>query len=310
MTHAPTRSTHVRARRLVTGAAAIAVIALTASPALAQVEMPSRDGTVRSAAAPSAPAPVASTTDPASTVGLQTTPATRATVAITLRVGSRGSAVTALQRALRARGIRVAVDGAFGPGTRRAVIRMQRRLGLRPTGVADTKLLRKLRLKTRSVASAALGAPATKGTGYLQVFPVAGEHTYFDDFGAPRHQGSHEGTDVMADRGTPLVAVTDATVDRVQRTESGLGGLYVWLRRADGVEYYYAHMNSVAAGLTEGGTVRAGQVIGTVGNTGDARYGAPHLHFEIRVGGNTPINPYTHLVAVDGTRQVSAARTR
>jgi murein DD-endopeptidase MepM/ murein hydrolase activator NlpD len=97
---------------------------------------------------------------------------------------------------------------------------------------------------------------------------------------------------------------------RVQRSERGLGGIYVWLRRADGTEYYYAHMATIAAGIEAGTRVRAGQVIGTVGNTGDARYGAHHLHFEIRTGGRTPINPYTHLVAVDPTRQSSAALRR
>jgi murein DD-endopeptidase MepM/ murein hydrolase activator NlpD len=96
----------------------------------------------------------------------------------------------------------------------------------------------------------------------------------------------------------------------VQRTEKGLGGIYVWLKRADGTEYYYAHMATIAAGIEVGTRVSAGQVIGTVGNTGDARYGAHHLHFEIRTGGSTPINPYTHLVAVDPARQSSAALRR
>ena len=65
----------------------------------------------------------------------------------------------------------------------------------------------------------------------------------------------------------------------------------MWLKRADGVEFFYAHMESIATGLAEGAKVTAGQVIGAVGNSGDARYGATHCHFEIRPGG-TPINPY------------------
>jgi murein DD-endopeptidase MepM/ murein hydrolase activator NlpD len=95
------------------------------------------------------------------------------------------------------------------------------------------------------------------------------------------------------------VAVDDAVVRRLTRVEQGLGGIYVWLERADGVQYYYAHMNSIADGLVEGSKVSVGQVIGTVGNTGDARHGATHCHFEIRPDGVTSIDPYPHLRAVD-----------
>jgi len=303
MTKAHSRSTHARVRRVVTGVAAVAVLAFGATQAVSQVEVPTRSAD-RSGAAP---APTAAPTPSSPAAALRTSAPT--TVVIRLRLGSRGAAVRDLQRALRKRGFRVAVDGVYGRRTRAVVRAMQKRMRLRPTGVADTRLLKRLRLKTRAVASAGVSAPA-RGTGMLSVFPVIGDYSYFDDFGAARHQGSHEGTDIMADRGTPLVAVADGVMDRVQRTETGLGGVYVWLRRADGTEYYYAHMASIATGIQEGTRVGAGQVIGTVGNTGDARYGAHHLHFEIRTGGRTPINPYTHLVAVDPTRQSSAALRR
>ncbi|WP_217923845.1 M23 family metallopeptidase [Miltoncostaea oceani] len=234
-----------------------------------------------------------------------------ASVPLVLRVGSRGQAVRDLQRELRRRGIRVVVDGAYGPATKRAVRKLQKRLRLRATGVADTRLLKRLGLRTRTAAAApaptaALAAPGT--SKYLDVFPVVGDYSYSDDFGAARHQGSHEGVDIMADRGTPLVAVSTGTINRLTRTESGLGGIYVWLERADGTEYYYAHMNAIAEGLDAGSKVTAGQVIGTVGNTGDARYGAPHLHFEIRPAGSRPIDPYSHLVAVDPTARTQARR--
>ena len=52
----------------------------------------------------------------------------------------------------------------------------------------------------------------------------------------------------MADRGTPIVAVVNGTIERLTRAETGLGGIYVWLQRADGTEYYYAHMNAIAGG--------------------------------------------------------------
>lgn len=303
MTHAQSRSTKARVRRVVTGVAMVATLAVGVSQAAAQVEVPTRSADRTG----SAPAPTGATTPSAPSAALRASAPT--TVAIRLRPGSRGTAVRSLQRALRQRGFRIRVDGVYGPGTRAAVRALQRRMKLRPTGVADTKLLKRLKLQTRAVASAGATGPV-RGTGMLSVFPVVGNYTYFDDFGAARHQGSHQGTDVMADKGTPLVAVADGVMKRVQRTESGLGGIYVWLQRADGTEYYYAHMATIAAGIEVGTRVSAGQVIGTVGNTGDARYGAHHLHFEIRTGGRTPINPYTHLVAVDPTRQSSAALRR
>ncbi len=207
--------------------------------------------------------------------------------------------------------MRIAVDGAFGPATKRAVRRMQKRLRLKRTGVADPRLLRRLGLRTRTVASApaptaTLTPPGT--SRYLDTFPLVGEYAYSDDFGAGRHQGRHEGNDLMADRGTPVVAVTAGTISRLTRTETGLGGIYIWLERADGTDYYYAHLHAIAPGMDPGVSVTAGQVIGSVGNTGDARYGAPHLHFEIRPAGSSPIDPYSHLVAVNPTARAQARR--
>jgi murein DD-endopeptidase MepM/ murein hydrolase activator NlpD len=222
---------------------------------------------------------------------------------IVLRIGSRGAAVKDLQRELRRRGIRIAVDGAFGPATKRAVKRIQKRFKMKRTGIANARLLKRLGLQVRVTAGATspVRPKVTPGRSpYLDVFPLVGDYTYSDDFGAGRHQGRHEGVDIMADRNTPFVAVANGEVQRLTRTATGLGGIYVWLRRSDGTEYYYAHMTSIATGLEAGQQVSAGQVIGAVGNTGDARYGATHLHFEIRPGGS-PIDPYSHLVAVDPT---------
>lgn len=282
----------------------------------APVELPPPPTSSPAPGAPPAPAQQPAPS-PAATPAPPAASATRPPAAtVRLALGATGPAVRDLQRELRRRGQRIAVDGAFGPATRRAVARMQKRLRMRVTGVADAALLKRLGLRTRAAASAPVAAtpapaaaPVPGASRYLKAFPVAGRNSYFDDYGAPRHQGPHQGIDVMADRGTPLVAVDDAVVHRLTRVESGLGGIYVWLERADGVQYYYAHMNSIAAGLSEGTKVTAGQIIGTVGNSGDARYGATHLHFEIRLnGGRTPTNPYPHLVAVDPAAR-TAART-
>jgi murein DD-endopeptidase MepM/ murein hydrolase activator NlpD len=203
----------------------------------------------------------------------------------------------------------VAVDGRYGPLTARGVRTMQRRFGWRPNGVASVGVLARLGISVRRVASVrpTAGVPAT-GAGrapaggrdrYLRSFPVLGGYAYTDTFGAPRSQGSHEGTDIMAARGTALVAVADGRITRLTRTATGLGGIWVWMADAAGTTYYYAHMTTIATGLAPGSPVRAGQLIGTVGNTGDARYGAPHLHFEIHPGGGRAVNPYRHLRAVD-----------
>jgi murein DD-endopeptidase MepM/ murein hydrolase activator NlpD len=228
-----------------------------------------------------------------------------------LRAGMSGADVKQLQRILRKRGFTVTVDGAFGPGTRKAVKALQRRFKLRVTGVVNAAFFKRLGIAFRGQASGtSAAAPKVKGTyplagpnaakaKYLKVFPVAGKHTYTNDFGAPRHQGAHEGNDIMAARGVPVRAVAAGTIKRLTRVETGLGGIWIWLRDTKGNEYYYAHLSSIVAGLDAGSVVTAGQVIGAVGNTGDARYGATHLHFELHPGGGAAANPYTDLRAVD-----------
>lgn len=214
-----------------------------------------------------------------------------------LGVGARGALVRDLQRQLRRRGLRLGVDGVFGAATRRALMQLQRRLGLAVTGDADRALLRRLGLNSRRIASGTPGSTAA-GSGYVKAFPVGGEHSYSDDWGAARSQGGHEGTDIMADRHTPAIAADNGVISKISRTETGLGGIYLWLRRGDGTQYYYAHMQSIVPGLNLGSRVSAGQQVGTIGNSGDARYGVTHLHFEIRRGW-TPFNPYPELARAD-----------
>jgi len=130
------------------------------------------------------------------------------------------------------------------------------------------------------------------------VFPVAGANSFRDSWGAPRSGGrSHKGTDIHTSRGTPCVAVTNGSILRTNPTESGLGGITLWLKGDDGNHYYYAHLDGIASGIRAGVRVSAGQVVGYAGNTGNARGGSVHLHFEIRPGGGSAINPYPTLAA-------------
>lgn len=126
--------------------------------------------------------------------------------------------------------------------------------------------------------------------------PVYGNARFINDWGFPRSGGRwHQGNDLFAPRGTPLVAIDDGTVVRVNRPGDalGLGGLTVTINIA-GVDWYYAHLDQIASELQPGDTVTAGQQIGTVGSTGNASAAAPHLHLGRYVDG-APTNPYPYL---------------
>ena len=147
-------------------------------------------------------------------------------------------------------------------------------------------------------AAAALGT-GLAGGGY--VFPIAGEASFSDDFGVPRPTMWHHGNDIFAAKGTPLVAVADGTLFNVGWND--VGGNRLWLRDVAGNEFYYAHLSGYSPLARDGARVVAGDVIGFVGDTGDAQGTSPHLHFEIHPpelaaqGYDGVINPYPYLVA-------------
>ena len=293
-------------RRRLTGVIA-AVLIGAGAPALVASPMPDQIPGGGQSVAPEgsgiAPQPVASAPAPdpatATTPPAASTPA--ATPAAVLRYGMRGSDVKRLQRALRKARVRVPVDGRYGKKTRAGVRIFQRRMKVRATGVADAKVLKTLRIKIRTVATSPVAF--TGSARYLRVFPVVGDYSYSNDFGDPRGQGSHQGNDIIGKMGMTLVACADGTIKRLTRSETGLGGIWIWLEDAEGNEYYYAHMQSIAPDLSAGSKVTAGQVVGTMGMTGDARGTVPHLHFEIRPNGGGSINPFNELRAVDPQRK-------
>jgi hypothetical protein len=142
------------------------------------------------------------------------------------------------------------------------------------------------------------------------IFPVVGGATYIDDFGAPRAGGSHQGNDLMAERHTPAVAVEAGTVKFW--TTSATAGCMLYLYGDSGTTYLYIHLNNdltanndnrgkcvagtaYAPGLKSGAHVAAGQLVGFVGDSGDANGIHPHLHFELHPNDGAAVSPYKYL---------------
>jgi len=133
------------------------------------------------------------------------------------------------------------------------------------------------------------------------VFPVQGPHTYGDGFGAPRSGHTHQGQDVLAACGTPLVSVMTGTV-QYAGYQSAAGNYIVIDNDGTADDFVYMHLATPAYVKTDG-VVAAGQQIGVVGETGDAT--GCHLHFEYWqgdwFGGGQPIDPLPYLKAWDTT---------
>ena len=117
-----------------------------------------------------------------------------------------------------------------------------------------------------------------------------------DTWGAARSQGrSHEGIDIMAERGTKVYSATEGLVADLRN--NNLGGKVIWFLGTSGSWQYYAHLDGHKRGLHVGDYVRKGDLIGYVGNTGNARHTAPHLHYGIYLNGKGrgAVNPYLYL---------------
>lgn len=110
-----------------------------------------------------------------------------------------------------------------------------------------------------------------------------------DTFGAPRGRDrQHHGVDIFAERGTPVLSSTRGLVASVR--ESGIGGRQVWVLGPAHERHYYAHLEDWAPGIAAGRIVEAGDVLGTVGDSGNAKGTPPHLHYGI-YGAAGPYDP-------------------
>ncbi|MDJ0768734.1 MAG: peptidoglycan-binding protein [Ilumatobacter sp.] len=210
--------------------------------------------------------------------------------------GEKGQRVADLQSALVQAGVSVrgGVDGVFGAGTSAAVMDYQRQQGLKVTGKVNDSTAAALGL----VKAPAPTAPESSSVT-LEVFPVQGKCYYGDTWHYPRGGGRlHLGVDIIAPEGKELYAAADGKITKVYTDYPGsLAGNGVRITMADGTAFFYAHMTQVAEGIEVGVPVRAGQLVGYVGSTGNS--GTPHLHFEVHPKGGAAINPYPLVKAID-----------
>ena len=161
------------------------------------------------------------------------------------------------------------------------------------------------------LAAWAFTTTASAGVPRL-IFPILGATSYTNDFGAPRPSGGHQGNDIMAAKRTPVVAVESGRA--VKYTRSSNAGCMLYLYGKSGTTYMYIHLNNdrtlrndnrggcrnrvaYAPRLERRQWVKAGQLIGYVGDSGDANGIASHLHFEVHPNGGRAVSPYRHLRA-------------
>ena len=205
--------------------------------------------------------------------------------------GHRSDAVRLVQEKLIANAVEVkgGADGIFGVATTISITNFQNARGLNATGAVD--------LPT-AIALGVLPDLATLGIPQISVFPSQGRCSFVDSWHEERSGGrAHIGVDIIGPKGLALYAVADGTITKMYGADSKLSGNALRLTTADGTYFFYAHLDSFAAGIAIGSVVRAGQIIGYMGSTGAA--GSSHLHFEVHPRGGEAVNPYPFVKAVD-----------
>jgi peptidoglycan hydrolase-like protein with peptidoglycan-binding domain len=235
------------------------------------------------------PVDVAVAPTPSATPAPTASPATSSSTHVTAlpQRGHRSNDVVIVQSALIAAGVVVkgGADGIFGGATAVAISQFQKQHGFPATGRLDERTALKLGV---------IAPPAVQ----LAVFPVQGPCSFSNTWHAPRGDRKHLGVDIIANEGNLIYAVADGTITRVYNAAtSKLAGNGVRLTTADGTYFFYGHFQRVADGITVGTQVKAGQVIGYNGKTGNTS--TPHLHFEIHPQGGPAIDPTSAVAAVN-----------
>ena len=237
-------------------------------------------GLIAPVAAP-APAPAVAAASVSASLTTSTLPAR----------GNKGDDVRLVQNALIAAGIEVkgGADGVFGGATFVALQKFQTANGLQITGTLTPPTAIKLGV---------MAAPTVQ----ISVFPVQGTCSYENTWHAPRGTNRlHLGVDIIAKEGNLLYAVADGKITKLYSTATDkLAGNGIRLTKEDGTYFFYGHMSRLADGITLGTQVRAGQVVGYVGRTGDTN--TPHLHLEVHPFGGEAIDPTSMVAAVDACR--------
>ena len=180
---------------------------------------------------------------------------------------------------------------------------------------------------TAAVVVTAVSPVGARDTGdmveYPLTMPVQGKHFFWDTFWAGRTGGFHHAQDIMADKMVPVVAAANGTIRLVNWTSRSHMNpdrcCTLVLRHDDGWESRYIHLNNdtpgtddgkawgIAKGIAPGTRVKAGQVIGWVGDSGNAEFTRPHLHFELLDPSRRYVNPFKALVAAGGTSRGGVA---
>jgi murein DD-endopeptidase MepM/ murein hydrolase activator NlpD len=234
------------------------------------------------------PAPAPTTTVPVAQVSATQSAAPALTTDTLPSRGARGQSVVLVQQALINAGITVkgGADGIFGVGTAAAISRFQDSKGFSRTGRLDVR------------TALALGLVATPPV-QLAAFPMQGRCSYSDTWHAPRGDRKHLGVDIIGSEGLLIYAVADGVITKTYTEgRDKLTGNGLRLTTADGTYFFYGHLQRLADGITVGTQVKAGQVLGTNGKTGNTS--TPHLHFEVHPQGGAAVNPTAIVAAVDG----------
>ncbi len=203
--------------------------------------------------------------------------------------GERSEAVRLVQQTLINNGIEVkgGADGVFGLATSIALGNFQSSRGLNASQALDFPTAQALAL-IPSLES--LGIPQ------IAVFPVQGRCSFTNTWQESRGSRLHEGVDIIAPKGNLIYAVVDGTITK-RYDNASLTGNGLRLTMADGTYFFYAHLDTIAPNIGVGTVVKAGQILGTNGATGNTD--TPHLHFEVHPRGGAAIDPTPVVAAVN-----------